>query len=578
MELLFVWINDFRNIKGKGYNLSRRYDISYDKEQKEISVNDINGKPAIANQLGKLKLNVDKDYLDNFFTGNISNISALIGKNSTGKSNVLDLILTALHKGKRQKIKSDYFLLFQEKNEIKFSGRIKGDSVKNSTLKCLGIELKKIEPNKNWFSIFYSNVADNRNYLFEDIISHDYSFEKIQKSQSNKLEYVSSDDFQITWDRITNKKENSQIVRFELNPLVFNRVRTKNNGKNLNGIYKRYHKAIYLESSSNSNKYKYTLTISLFCYLFEEGYFLENETNSVRILTNTFAENISTLQPKIYHILKKIPKEKFDSDNLTFSEFNLFIELIDRFDKTKSRFGLNEKNDSFVIADYDDDFKAIIKGFITVFDKTDIIQHDWAELSSGMKAYLSLYSNLFSAAKTINLNPNKSVILCIDEGDLYMHPEWQRNFLNDLIKFLQTNFKSEKIQLILTSHSPFLISDLPKECVILLGKDGVEDRQINEKSSFGANIHQLFSNQFFLSENGTMGAFAKEKILNLFNKIPKTKQTDLTDTENLIAMVGEPVLRYRLEDKLEKHISDNFEAKDRIEWHKKQIKLLATKK
>jgi len=190
---------------------------------------------------------------------------------------------------------------------------------------------------------------------------------------------------------------------------------------------------------------------------------------------------------------------------------------------------------------------------------------------------LSLYSNLFSAAKTINLTPNKSVILCIDEGDLYMHPEWQRNFLNDLIKFIATNFKSKQVQLILTSHSPFLISDLPKECVILLGKDGVEDRQIKENSSFGANIHQLFSNQFFLSENGTMGAFAKEKILNLFEKIPKMKETDLKDAENLISMVGEPVLRYRLKDELEKHVSNKFAAKDRIEWHKDQIKLLSKK-
>ena len=49
-----------------------------------------------------------------------------------------------------------------------------------------------------------------------------------------------------------------------------------------------------------------------------------------------------------------------------------------------------------------------------------------------------------------------------------MHPEWQRTFLKDLISFVNKTFQSNRIQIVLTSHSPFLISDLPKESVILL--------------------------------------------------------------------------------------------------------------
>jgi hypothetical protein len=155
-----------------------------------------------------------------------------------------------------------------------------------------------------------------------------------------------------------------------------------------------------------------------------------------------------------------------------------------------------------------------------------------------------------------------------------MHPEWQRNFLNDLIEFVNKNFTNNQIQIVLTSHSPFLISDLPKENVLLLDKQGKVNRQLEEESSFGANIHQLFSNQFFLIEKGTTGAFAKKKILELNHRISNLKIEDLPVVEKLISMIGEPVLRFRLENRLEKQILERFKDQDQIEWHKNQLKKL----
>ncbi len=52
-----------------------------------------------------------------------------------------------------------------------------------------------------------------------------------------------------------------------------------------------------------------------------------------------------------------------------------------------------------------------------------------------------------------------------------MHPEWSRILLSEVMNFLNRLEEGyERYQIIITSHSPFVISDLPKENVIALDK------------------------------------------------------------------------------------------------------------
>ena len=160
-----------------------------------------------------------------------------------------------------------------------------------------------------------------------------------------------------------------------------------------------------------------------------------------------------------------------------------------------------------------------------------------------------MFSQLFDLSNKVTNHNNENILICIDEGDLYLHPEWQKNFLNDLFWFLEQIFTNTNIQLPLTSHSPFLISDLPKENVILLHKDCKPDRQLNQSSSFGANIHQLYNKQFFLT-NGAIGEFARIKILNILSELKNVDKESIGKYEKLISMIGEPLLRIRLEEEL----------------------------
>ena len=106
----------------------------------------------------------------------------------------------------------------------------------------------------------------------------------------------------------------------------------------------------------------------------------------------------------------------------------------------------------------------------------------------------------------------KNFLLIFDEAELYMHPEFQRNFLYKLLDLLKRcNFDTERINqihILLATHSPFILSDIPSQNILML-KDGKKCEAPNSQT-FGANIFDLMRNQFFMSS--PIGEIAREKI------------------------------------------------------------------
>lgn len=111
-----------------------------------------------------------------------------------------------------------------------------------------------------------------------------------------------------------------------------------------------------------------------------------------------------------------------------------------------------------------------------------------------------------------------SVILVADEVDLTFHPEWQRELISLLTAFLTRIYPSsccKNIQIIMSSHSPLLLGDIPQSNVIYL-KYSPDDKLTKvddgkHLGTFGQNVYLLFKDSFFL-EHGAMGRFAHDKI------------------------------------------------------------------
>ena len=130
----------------------------------------------------------------------------------------------------------------------------------------------------------------------------------------------------------------------------------------------------------------------------------------------------------------------------------------------------------------------------------------------------------------------------------------------------------KKVHFVITSHSPFIISDLPKENIIFLEKGKQVYPFENGKQTFGANIHTLLSHGFFMKD-GLMGEFAKEKIdlaIKYLNQKILTKD-ELNYCENIISIIGEPIIKRELQRKLD---SKKLSKLDKIDEIEEQMKLL----
>lgn len=127
----------------------------------------------------------------------------------------------------------------------------------------------------------------------------------------------------------------------------------------------------------------------------------------------------------------------------------------------------------------------------------------------------------------------------------------------------------DSINILFATHSPFILSDIPKSKILFLDNGKIANDKITEET-FASNIHTLLRQAFFL-ERGTMGEFAKKKVLDLADQISmlnhrpqeldeqlSSEDSELDDSlqkaikqlSTDIALVGEPILRRELQHNL----------------------------
>lgn len=161
----------------------------------------------------------------------------------------------------------------------------------------------------------------------------------------------------------------------------------------------------------------------------------------------------------------------------------------------------------------------------------------------------------------------KYINLVFDEVELYFHPDFQRKFINDLIGYVrkinaEVTDKIAAINMCFSTHSPFILSDIPNTNILYLEieDNGKSMPKMKMSQTFGANIHDLLANEFFMKE-GFMGEWAKEKIRSAIdhlnassgnnlkdNKVKPNLLWDRPELESLVDIIGEPLLKESLND------------------------------
>ena len=162
-----------------------------------------------------------------------------------------------------------------------------------------------------------------------------------------------------------------------------------------------------------------------------------------------------------------------------------------------------------------------------------------ANMSSGEMAYWTLFARLYDVFRNkMPKDDKRDILLFLDEAETTLHPMWQQQLVRNVIWFLEkyVNDKAKdgktrrRVHVIFATHSPMILSDVPKGNVAFLIKDRQDPAgkviqsetemrtllgEVND--TFGANVFDMYYRLFFLTENG--GRFSADKMQNVVDKI-----------------------------------------------------------
>lgn len=198
-----------------------------------------------------------------------------------------------------------------------------------------------------------------------------------------------------------------------------------------------------------------------------------------------------------------------------------------------------------------------------------------SQLSTGERQFIYAAASIIYHLVNIKSVPSRrdrihyrKVLVVLDEAELSYHPEYQRVFIKNLIDLILRLRLTRvlNIHFLITTHSPFMLSDIPK-CNVLYLQNG-KDVSKKMKSPFCANISDLLADSFFLSENGVIGEFAKDKVLEIVNALENSTLKRVQDkytSESLrlmIESIGESLIKEGL---MELYFKSNFaHQQDRV--------------
>lgn len=148
-------------------------------------------------------------------------------------------------------------------------------------------------------------------------------------------------------------------------------------------------------------------------------------------------------------------------------------------------------------------------------------------MSSGEKQLLHSFSYILYHIKNLQSVTDDNyriryhnLTLIFDEAELYYHPDYQRTFITTLIRMLSWCHIDGRgirgINILVVTHSPFVLSDIPLQHTLYM-LNGAQI--INDKQTFGGNIHELLGENFFMDY--TIGEVARaniEEVIQLYNE------------------------------------------------------------
>lgn len=136
-------------------------------------------------------------------------------------------------------------------------------------------------------------------------------------------------------------------------------------------------------------------------------------------------------------------------------------------------------------------------------------------------------------------------IVLIDEPETHLHPKWIRNY----IKLLKDIIGDIHCHVIIATHAPLIISDIPKESIIMLKRNEhlIEQSYIQEET-IGLEYEEVLKRIFEFNDiKGTVLESYENKILESIEK------DDVATIINLYDQLGDSPTKFDLFLKIKRY-------------------------
>lgn len=171
-----------------------------------------------------------------------------------------------------------------------------------------------------------------------------------------------------------------------------------------------------------------------------------------------------------------------------------------------------------------------------------------SKFSSGERQLLFTFSTYVYHIKNLLSIPKKNRVafrhinLILDEAEICFHPEYRRLFLSRLLYMIKSLWLNRHcaFNIIIATHSPFILSDIPRENILYLDKGEAQSREQFIRP-LAANISDILYQSFFL-KNGFIGEWARTRINGLLKKNVKWEKL-LPEERSFIENIGDEYLK-----------------------------------
>ncbi|MBW1655914.1 AAA family ATPase [Flavobacterium quisquiliarum] len=609
MEIVYLFIKDFNSLKNQNINFGSEYKFEFSPQTNTLT--------AFRNEL----------FIADFYNINsegakVVNLSTIIGKNGTGKSSILEFMTTNFTTGIN--LQDECIVVYKNNSEFKAISTQEIKYVNDVITQAEVIEKKYLDDPKlrkmvdlgfdfdgfdNTDFIYFSNIFDGspsyqrnglHNISTNFLIFQDHNAAILQKTilpgnqnpvgvhlvddVFRQVKFITDD---VSKNRVNFKLPETLDINFNLEYLLSD-SQFENNFE--------IQKTFILLKGNLLEGFDYNITGSAVINRFILFTILNliKEILSIAVSLDRYKNGFELKFTKDFHSTPEgIPyKNLFFHDAVTYfldavqnslskNRLNVehaksmvyhtreLIELILQNEPEFIQSIVNPVTDPTLSIKVQN--KELLTKFIQTYLKTfsvnPYLKFVWRKLSSGEKALLNIYSRFFSLTDLYKTGEKlaKNLIILIDEGDVYLHPSWQKKFVKNILEYLPIILKADgvterNLQIIFTTNSPIPASDVLNYNTIFLDKILIEENDTydyrvvvkdslnDQKENFAANINTLLSDSFFVT-NGLIGEFAAAKINAVISTLSSRKKISAEEREKtrlLIHQIGEPIIKNKL--------------------------------